>query len=136
VHHKHRKDQTSFALWLRRDSGPQITFETDDGAAHQAVIRRLDHCFGRGLLLVYRLGPVESEGRNPAAAWTGRLSRRCGWPESLIAERNGEMQSRPPLPLRERVGEGAGPLSPCGRGLGREQAPSPLAGEGWGEGYY
>jgi hypothetical protein len=51
VHHKHQKDQASFASWLRRSSGAQIAFETLDGTAHRALIRRLDHCFGRGLLL-------------------------------------------------------------------------------------
>lgn len=51
VHHKQQKDQASFAAWLRRHSGARVSFVTPDGAAHQAVMHRLDHCFGRGLVL-------------------------------------------------------------------------------------
>ncbi|MBI2754466.1 MAG: hypothetical protein HYX46_13305 [Betaproteobacteria bacterium] len=51
VHHKQQQDQASFAAWLRRHSGARVSFETPDGAAHQAVMHRLDHCFGRGLML-------------------------------------------------------------------------------------
>ena len=51
VHHKQQGDQARFATWLRRHSGARVAFQTGDGAAHQAVMHRLDHCFGRGLLL-------------------------------------------------------------------------------------
>ena len=51
VHHKQQKDRASFAAWLRRHSGARVSFQTGDGAVRQAVMHRLDHCFGRGLLL-------------------------------------------------------------------------------------
>lgn len=57
VHHKHPQDQASFAAWLQQHSGAKVAFETPDGAAHDALLRRLDHCFGRGLLLY--TDPVE-----------------------------------------------------------------------------
>ena len=51
VHHKHQADQASFASWLRQHAGAQVAFEAPDGTVHAAVIERLKHCFGRGLLL-------------------------------------------------------------------------------------
>ena len=51
LHHKHQKDQAAFAAWLQQHGGAAITFQAKDGAAHQAVLQRLKHCFGRGLLL-------------------------------------------------------------------------------------
>jgi hypothetical protein len=51
LHHKHQKDQASLAAWLQHHAGARVSFETLDGAAHEAVLERLKHCFGRGLLL-------------------------------------------------------------------------------------
>jgi hypothetical protein len=51
LHHKHQKDQASLAAWLQHHAGAHVSFETLDGAAHEAVLERLKHCFGRGLLL-------------------------------------------------------------------------------------
>jgi len=51
LHHKHDQDQASLAAWLRQHGGAQVTFQTLDGTVHQAVLQRLKHCFGRGLLL-------------------------------------------------------------------------------------
>jgi len=59
LHHKHEQDQASLAAWLRRHSGAQISFQTLDGPSHQAVLQRLKHCFGRGLLLY--TDPVQLE---------------------------------------------------------------------------
>jgi len=51
LHHKHQKDQARLSDWLHRYGGTQMTFQTRDGATHAAVLQRLKHCFGRGLLL-------------------------------------------------------------------------------------
>lgn len=51
LHHKYQQDQASFAAWLRHHADAHVSFQTLDGAAHQAVLQRLKHCFGRGLLL-------------------------------------------------------------------------------------
>jgi hypothetical protein len=51
LHHKQQKDQASFAAWLRHHGGAHVSFKTRDGASHEAVLQRLKHCFGRGLLL-------------------------------------------------------------------------------------
>lgn len=51
LHHKHAEDQQTFSRWLRSHESAPVRFLTDDGASHQAVLRRLKHCFGRGLLL-------------------------------------------------------------------------------------
>lgn len=51
LHHKHQKDQARLSNWLRRYGGAQMSFQTADGTAHPAVLQRLKHCFGRGLLL-------------------------------------------------------------------------------------
>jgi len=51
IHHKHERDQTAFSEWLRGlQSGP-VSFVANDGNTHQGILRRLKHCFGRGLLL-------------------------------------------------------------------------------------
>ena len=51
LHHKQQKDQVRLSEWLRRHGGARMSFRTLDGAAHAAVLQRLKHCFGRGLLL-------------------------------------------------------------------------------------
>ena len=51
LHHKHQKDQAHLSDWLHRYAGARMTFQTRDGTAHPAVLERLKHCFGRGLLL-------------------------------------------------------------------------------------
>jgi hypothetical protein len=51
LHHKQQKDQAGFAAWLRHHRDAHISFRTLDGASHEAVLQRLKHCFGRGLLL-------------------------------------------------------------------------------------
>jgi len=51
LHHKHDQDQANLAAWLRQHGGAQVAFQTLDGTVHQAVLQRLKHCFGRGLLL-------------------------------------------------------------------------------------
>ena len=50
LHHKHAKDQARLSDWLRRHDGAQVEFRTQDGEAYAAVLHRLKHCFGRGLL--------------------------------------------------------------------------------------
>lgn len=51
LHHKHQTDQARLSDWLRRHGGSQVSFQTADGSTHRAVLQRLKHCFGRGLLL-------------------------------------------------------------------------------------
>jgi hypothetical protein len=51
LHHKHEKDQAPLSEWLHRYAGARMTFRTRDGTTHAAVLQRLKHCFGRGLLL-------------------------------------------------------------------------------------
>jgi hypothetical protein len=51
LHHKHAGDQALLSEWLRSHASARVSFETADGASHQAVLQRLKHCFGRGLLL-------------------------------------------------------------------------------------
>jgi hypothetical protein len=51
LHHKQQKDQANFAAWLRHHGDAHVSFQTLDGAYHKAVLQRLKHCFGRGLLL-------------------------------------------------------------------------------------
>jgi hypothetical protein len=51
LHHKHQKDQAHLSDWLHRYAGARMTFQTRDGTTHAAVLQRLKHCFGRGLLL-------------------------------------------------------------------------------------
>jgi hypothetical protein len=51
LHHKHQKDQASLAAWLRRHGAARVSFQTLDGTVHQAILQRLKHCFGRGLML-------------------------------------------------------------------------------------
>jgi hypothetical protein len=41
----------TLAAWLQEHGGAAITFQAKNGAAHEAVLQRLKHCFGRGLLL-------------------------------------------------------------------------------------
>ena len=74
VHHKQQKDQASFAAWLRRHSGAQVSFLTPDGAAHQAVMHRLDHCFGRGLLLY--ADPLRLKAKEVVRLRLGALTER------------------------------------------------------------
>ena len=51
VHHKHAGDQAAFAEWLRSQQRGQVRFVAGDGTVHQAILHRLKHCFGRGLLV-------------------------------------------------------------------------------------
>jgi hypothetical protein len=51
IHHKHDRDQAAFAQWLRGHQSGVVSFVVSDGNAHQAILHRLKHCFGRGLLL-------------------------------------------------------------------------------------
>ena len=51
VHHHRAQDQARLSTWLRTRSGSLVTFFTKDGVSHQAVLKRLKHCFGRGLLV-------------------------------------------------------------------------------------
>jgi len=51
VHHKHERDQAVFAEWLRGHQSGVVSFVVSDGSTHQAILHRLKHCFGRGLLL-------------------------------------------------------------------------------------
>ena len=50
VHHKHHADQGALARWLQRHDGASVSFRAADGVSHHAVLHRLKHCFGRGLL--------------------------------------------------------------------------------------
>lgn len=51
VHHHRSQDRSDLSAWLRSRGGSPVTFVTKDGQAHQGVLNRLKHCFGRGLLL-------------------------------------------------------------------------------------
>ena len=51
IHHKHERDQAAFSEWLRGHQSGGVKFVASDGSAHQAILYRLKHCFGRGLLL-------------------------------------------------------------------------------------
>jgi hypothetical protein len=51
LHHKHQADRERLSAWLHRHGGAEVVFETTDGTTHAAVLQRLKHCFGRGLLL-------------------------------------------------------------------------------------
>ena len=51
LHHKHERDQAAFSEWLRGRQSGVVRFVASDGSAHQAILHRLKHCFGRGLLL-------------------------------------------------------------------------------------
>jgi hypothetical protein len=51
LHHKHQKDQATLAAWLRGHADARVSFQTLDGTVHPAILQRLKHCFGRGLLL-------------------------------------------------------------------------------------
>ena len=61
VHHKQQKHQARIAAWLRNHGGGRISFQTRDGVVHQAVLQRLKHCFGRGLLLYTDPVPLEAK---------------------------------------------------------------------------
>ena len=50
LHHKHSKDRSRLSDWLRRHDGAQVEFRAQDGETYTAVLHRLKHCFGRGLL--------------------------------------------------------------------------------------
>ena len=51
LHQKHERDQAAFSEWLRGHQSGMVSFFAGDGSAHQAILHRLKHCFGRGLLL-------------------------------------------------------------------------------------
>lgn len=51
VHHATREGRPIMSEWLRSQDSLTVTFVTHDGAAHRGVLRRLRHCFGRGLLV-------------------------------------------------------------------------------------
>jgi len=51
IHHKHERDQAAFAEWLRGHQSGAVSFVVSDGSTHRAILHRLKHCFGRGLLL-------------------------------------------------------------------------------------
>jgi hypothetical protein len=61
LHHKYQKDQPILSAWLRRHGGAHISFQTQDGTVHRAVLQRLKHCFGRGLLLYTDPVPLEAK---------------------------------------------------------------------------
>jgi hypothetical protein len=51
LHHKQQKDRLVLSAWLRSSGGIRVSFQAQDGTVYQAVLQRLHHCFGRGLLL-------------------------------------------------------------------------------------
>ncbi len=51
IHHKHERDQAAFSEWLHGHQNGVVSFVASDGNAHQGMLHRLKHCFGRGLLL-------------------------------------------------------------------------------------
>jgi hypothetical protein len=61
VHHKHGEDQARLSAWLRQHASAAVAFETQDGAQHAAVLQRLKHCFGRGLLLFRDAIPLQEK---------------------------------------------------------------------------
>jgi hypothetical protein len=61
LHHKRQQDRPALSAWLRSHAGASVVFQTQDGIEHQAVLQRLTHCFGRGLLLY--TAPVRLEAK-------------------------------------------------------------------------
>jgi len=51
VHHKRPEDRSGLSEWLRAHESTEVSFKTSEGNWHQVVLRRLKHCFGRGILL-------------------------------------------------------------------------------------
>jgi len=51
VHHAKQEDRAVLSNWLHSQDSLPVMFATRDGAAHRGVLRRLKHCFGRGLMV-------------------------------------------------------------------------------------
>jgi hypothetical protein len=50
LHHANSADRETLSAWLTKHSGAEVTF-VFKGEKHTAVLCRLAHCFGRGLLI-------------------------------------------------------------------------------------
>jgi hypothetical protein len=50
LHHAHSEDREVLSKWLKTYSGTEVTFIVNQ-KEHKGVLFRLDHCFGRGLLI-------------------------------------------------------------------------------------
>jgi len=51
IHHKDERDRQRLSHLLKAHSGEQIFFEADDGSRHKGILRRLNSCFGRGIII-------------------------------------------------------------------------------------
>ena len=51
IHHKNDKDRPRLSQLLKAHGGEQVLFETNDGLRHKGVLRRLNSCFGRGIVI-------------------------------------------------------------------------------------
>ena len=51
VHHANQEDRTKLSEWLRTHESAPVSFVTREGTFHYGVLRRIKHCFGRGLLV-------------------------------------------------------------------------------------
>lgn len=51
IHHKNGKDRQRLSQLLKAHSGQQVLFETKDGLRHKGLLRRLNSCFGRGIVI-------------------------------------------------------------------------------------
>lgn len=50
LHHAQSEDREVLSKWLKTYSGTEVTFIVNQ-KEHKGVLFRLDHCFGRGLLI-------------------------------------------------------------------------------------
>jgi hypothetical protein len=61
IHHKFQEDRQRLSLWLKRNSGKEVKFQTSDGKEFNAVLNRLKMCFGRGLLIYFENVPLKEK---------------------------------------------------------------------------
>ncbi|WP_447973283.1 hypothetical protein [Nitrospira sp. Kam-Ns4a] len=51
IHHARQEDRERLSQWLQAHEAASVRFSGGDGAFRRALLQRLKHCFGRGLLL-------------------------------------------------------------------------------------
>jgi hypothetical protein len=61
VHHANAAARSSFAAWLRSNSGASIICSLPDGRRVAARMFRLNGCFGRGLILTREIIEVRAK---------------------------------------------------------------------------
>jgi hypothetical protein len=50
IHHANDADRDTLSRWLKAHGGTEVKFIVN-GEEHEGILCRLDHCFGRGLLI-------------------------------------------------------------------------------------